>query len=108
MLQRREANTIKIITDIYKKLTDSINGFKEPFETFIYEEITSLIVEFRLELLNKKSHVQFVSFIQKLIKKNSELIEILENSFMKFTEFLSYYKSGVEKAFCKNPLQTPI
>ena len=27
---------------------------------------------------------------------------------MKFSEFITYYKSGVEKAFCKNPLQTPI
>jgi hypothetical protein len=52
--------------------------------------------------------MQQITFIQKIIKKNNELVEILESSFMKFSEFLTYYKSGVERAFSRNPLQIPI
>jgi|JI9StandDraft_1071089.scaffolds.fasta_scaffold2234786_1 hypothetical protein len=38
----------------------------------------------RAELIIKKSTSIYIAFVQKLFKKNTELIEILEYSFMKF------------------------
>lgn len=36
ILQNRQASTVSIITEMYKKLTGTIDGFKDPFEAFIY------------------------------------------------------------------------
>lgn len=108
ILQNKEVEVVAVISNLYKTLTNSVDGFKEPFENFVYEEITSLLVEVRGELLIKKSSTIYMDFIQKLMKKNNELEEILMNSFPNYTDFVACYKNGIEKALVKNPLQIPV
>lgn len=102
ILQNKETETITIMSTLYKKLTNSVDGFKEPFENFVYEEVTALLIEVRSELLLKKSSTIFIDFIQKLMKKNTELEEVLTNSFPNYSEFIACYKNGIEKALAKN------
>ena len=108
ILENREAGTVRIITELYKQLTGSIEGFKDPFEAFVFEEFTRLMKEVSTELLLRKSVGLFVGFIQKVIKMSNELVDILETSFMKYSEFINYFKNGVERAFSKNPLQVSV
>jgi hypothetical protein len=43
ILQNRQLEVIATITNMYKKLGNSIKDFKEPFEKFVEEEIASLL-----------------------------------------------------------------
>lgn len=37
--------------------------------------------------------------MSKIIDKNNEYLEMLQQSFMHIADFIAYYKAGVEKAF---------
>ncbi len=91
---------------MYSKLTKNIEGFKQQFQEFIFEDIKFYIEEMKNEILIKKSNLSYCNFMQKIINKNQEYLAILEESFMHLGDFIAYYKTGVQKAF--NCINLPI
>lgn len=52
---------------MYFKLTRNIDGFKEQFEEFIFEDIKKHIEEIKNELLIKRNTVAYCAFLSKII-----------------------------------------
>lgn len=65
------------------------------------------IEDCRMEIALKKSIQLYCNFVEKINRKNQELLEIL-NSVSMIGDFASYYKSGIEKAFIHSKLPVPI
>jgi hypothetical protein len=47
ILQNGEIHTLKIIIEMYTKLTKNIEGFKEQFEEFVFEDVKRYMEEIR-------------------------------------------------------------
>jgi hypothetical protein len=45
ILQHEQIHTLKIIIEMYSKLTRNIDGFREQFEEFIFEDVKKHIEE---------------------------------------------------------------
>lgn len=61
----------------------------------------------KAELSLRKSLVTYCTFVEKINRKNQELLEVL-SAISAIGDFASYYKSGIEKAFVHSKLQVPI
>jgi hypothetical protein len=86
---------------MYSKLTRNIDGFREQFEEFIFEDIKKHIEETKNEILIKKNPASYCAFMSKIIEKNKYYFRVLKESLMtqNLGDFVAYYKAGVEKAF---------
>ena len=51
--------------------------------------------------------INYCSFMEKLIRKNNELVTLLE-SLASVGDFIPYYKNGIEKAFLSTKLPVEI
>lgn len=61
----------------------------------------------KVELALKKSIVNYCNFVEKLMRKNNELLTVLE-AISIVGDFVPYYKTGVEKAFVAAKTGVPI
>jgi hypothetical protein len=52
---------------MYSKLTRNIDGFREQFEEFIFEDIKKHIEETKNEILIKKNAASYCAFMSKII-----------------------------------------
>ena len=88
------------------RLTKSEDGFKEQFEEYVFQEMKSYLDDNKVELTFKKSITVYCSFIQKIIRKNKDLLLFLDQM-TKIGDFTHAYKNGMEKAFihCKLSVQ---
>jgi hypothetical protein len=98
ILRQGQTETLRLIVDINLKLTKSLEGFKEQFEEYIFEEMKTFIDEHRVALSLKRTALNYCSFMEKLIRKNEELVVILQ-AISAVGDFEHYYKTGIEKAF---------
>ena len=48
ILRQGQIATLRLIVDLYMKLTKSLDGFKEQFEEYIYEEMKNFMEENKL------------------------------------------------------------
>jgi hypothetical protein len=93
--------------ELYLKLTKSLEGFKEQFEEHIYEEMRGFVEDIRIDLSLKKSLLNYCNFVEKVSRKNAELLEVLQ-AVSAIGDFAAYYKSGIEKAFVHAKLPVPM
>ena len=83
ILGQQQIHTLKIIIEMYSKLTKNIEGFREQFEEFIFEDVKKHIEEIKNELLIKKNNIAAnCSFMTKVIEKNKYYLKVLRESFV--------------------------
>ena len=70
ILRQGQTQTLKLIVDINLKLTKSLDGFKEQFQEYIFEEMKTFIDDNKIDLAIKRNVINYCSFMEKLIRKN--------------------------------------
>jgi len=63
---------------MYSKLTRNIEGFREQFEDFIFEDVKKHIEEIKVELLIKRNNIAYCAFMQKIMEKNKYYLQVLK------------------------------
>lgn len=71
ILRQGQTETLRLIVDLNLKLTKSLEGFKEQFEEYIFEEMKGFIDDSKVDLAVKKSIVNYCNFMEKIIRKNN-------------------------------------
>ena len=74
ILKQGGTDTLRIIVELYLNLTQSLDGFKEQFQEHIYEEMREYMCDHITILTSKKSLLNYCSFVERVIKKNEELL----------------------------------